>query len=772
MSSTGSGRPQARFADRAVSFSRRDAGRAEAGPALGSGSGAASPSALVDTEHLESIARSHERCQALGVSRIEHPDHSPIARADLNVALDRNRRLYDHAAPVMSLLYDQIARTESMVILTDAVGTILHSVGDDDFTGRASKVALRTGANWSEGAKGTNAIGTALITEVPTLVHADEHYLHANQFLTCSAAPILDPRGNILGVLDVSGDFRSYHKHTLALVRMSARMIENRWLTEDFGHAMRLHFHSRPEFIGTLMEGIIAIGEDSRLIGANRGALELLGLSGAALRANSVETLFGATVAELADHSRARLATPIALTTAGGRQFVGFVRCNWMAWSPANGAATEAPARGGPGIAPGGAGAGDASMSGRGVAEPVAALGSALADLRTGDAQVDAALEKVRRVLDRDIPILILGETGTGKELLARAIHADSARARRPFVAVNCASIPETLIEAELFGYEDGAFTGARRKGAAGKIVQANGGTLFLDEIGDMPLPLQAHLLRVLQERQVTPLGSSRSVAVDLSIVCATHRNLRQMIERQAFREDLYYRLNGLAVRMPPLRERADLPALVRRILDAEGGPRRYHLAAEVQGLFERYAWPGNVRQLFQVLRTACVMAGREATITRAHLPDDFLEEVQAGLRAADGVAPGPEAAAAGQGAPAPADAAGPARPARVGGEARPAGATSPSSAAALPASTPSAPPAPAPGGLDMPVATAAAAAARMPTAGGPEPTMPAGRLDEVELDLIRRTLEAAGGNISEASKRLGISRNTIYRKLRWNQPG
>jgi len=653
--------------------------------------------AAPDAGHVEAIVQSHERCVALGVSRIEHPDHSPIARPDFMIAVERNRRLHDHAAPVMSMLHEQIARSESMVLLTDAGGTIIHAIGDDDFLDRADKVALRPGANWSEQAKGTNAIGTALIDETPTLVHADEHYLHANQFLTCSAAPILDPRGNILGVLDVSGDFRSYHKHTLALVRMSARMIENRWLTEDFGHAMRLHFHTRPEFIGTLMEGILAIAEDGRIIGANRGALEQLGASGATLRMQNIETLFGASLGELADHSRARIATPLNLVQQDGRRFSGFVRCNWFAFGSMPGAARPIEAqvidRAQPVI--------------ESAAVPRAAQPAALAELRTGDAQIDTVIEKIRRVLDREIPILILGETGTGKELLARAIHADSARGKQPFVAVNCASIPESLIEAELFGYDEGAFTGARRKGQVGKIVQANGGTLFLDEIGDMPLPLQAHLLRVLQERQVTPLGSNKAIAVDVTIICATHRNLRAMIEQQAFREDLYYRLNGLAVRLPPLRERSDLSSLVRRILDGAGSPRRHHLARDVQQLFECYTWPGNVRQLFQVLRTACVMAGAESLITRAHLPDDFLEEADAAVLAQSNALLPPESESA----------------------------------------------------------------AAEPEARNAEPPL-VGTLGEQEVELIRRTLDAVNGNISEASKRLGISRNTIYRKLRWNRPG
>ncbi len=692
-------------------------------------------------DHVDAIDQSHERCAALGVSRIERPDHNPLGRSDLTVVRDRNLRLHDHAAPVMEMLYEQIVNTESMVVLCDATGTIIHSIGDDDFLARASKVALQPGVNWSESTKGTNAIGTALIEEVPTLVHADEHYMHANHFLTCSAAPILDPRGNILGVLDVTGDHRSFHQHTMALVKMSARMIENHWLTDDYRNVMRLHFHSRVEFIGTLMEGILAVAADGKLVGANRGALEQLGLSGAALRMHSLTTLFGTTVGALVDRFRSPLATPMPVQLNGGRQFHIHARFNWPVWASLSEAVSGQPVVHEPSAgtvhSPLAAAPADSTTRPDSPARPgAAAPAGGLAQLRTGDAQIASVVDKIRRVLDRDIPMLILGETGTGKELLARAIHVDSARAKQPFVAVNCASIPETLIEAELFGYEDGAFTGARRKGAVGKIVQANGGTLFLDEIGDMPVALQAHLLRVLQERQVTPLGSSKSVAVDVSIICATHRNLREMIDQKLFREDLFYRLNGLAVRLPALRERSDLLALVRRILDqlSEPGGRHRNLQpnADVLRLFQTYHWPGNVRQLFNVLRTAAVMAANEPVITREHLSDDFLDEARAA-----------QSSQAAQAVP-PADAA-VAEPALAPGQAATAGA-----------------------GLQAPPPSTAAPT---PPRWSGETAAAPKSLEEMEIDAIRRAVDEAGGNISEASKRLGISRNTIYRKLRWNTP-
>ena len=691
--------------------------------------------------HANAIEQSHERCLALGLTRIERLDHSPLGRTDLTVARDRNLRLYSHAAPVMEMLYEQIVNTESMVVLTDATGTILHSIGDDDFLSKASKVALQPGANWSEAAKGTNAVGTALVDEVPTLVHADEHYMHANHFLTCSAAPILDPRGNILGVLDVSGEQRSYHQHTMALVKMSARMIENHWLTDDYRNVMRLHFHSRVEFIGTLMEGILAIAPDGKIVGANRGALELLGLSGAALRMHSLGSLFGAAVGTLVDRFRSPLAVPMPVALNDGRQFHVHARFNWPVWASAADldgqaarppraadAAEDATIRPPAGTAPPAASGASASP----------AEASGLKHLQTGDAHMDALIGKIRRVLNRDIPILVLGETGTGKELLARAIHQDSDRARQAFVAVNCASIPDTLIEAELFGYEEGAFTGARRKGSVGKIVQASGGTLFLDEIGDMPVSLQAHLLRVLQERQVTPLGSNKSVSVDVAIICATHRNLREMIDAKGFREDLYYRLNGLAVRLPALRERSDLSNLVRRILDRQVPGRRLAVADDVMRLFQAYHWPGNVRQLFNVLRTAAVMCAADSLITRDHLSDDFLEDAQ---RAANLRAPAPPASA-GTAAAAP-----PGRPLPEGSPSGPMSSASP---------------------FGTPQPPAAAGSVAWPESPAAAPAGASRSLQDMEIEAIRQAVDQAGGNISEASKRLGISRNTIYRKLRW----
>jgi transcriptional regulator of acetoin/glycerol metabolism len=292
-------------------------------------------------------------------------------------------------------------------------------------------------------------------------------------------------------------------------------------------------------------------------------------------------------------------------------------------------------------------------------------------------------------------------------------------------VAVNCASIPENLIESELFGYEEGAFTGARRKGVIGKVQLANGGTLFLDEIGDMPLALQARLLRALQERVITPLGSNRNITVNVAVISATHRNLRQMVSEGLFREDLYYRLNGLATRLPALRERTDLDAVIRHVLSAscENGAKR-QLSPTVAEMFRCYNWPGNVRQLTNVLRTACVLAGGDPVIDVEHLPDDFVEEVSDLMATATAVP-------------------------------LPAMSTPVSGVAAFShystLSTPS---------ISAPIA--------MPEPD-PFPAAPAWTpkgLQEVELQTIQSALAQCGGNVSAAARLLGVSRNTIYRKV------
>ncbi|RDK03466.1 sigma-54-dependent Fis family transcriptional regulator [Paraburkholderia lacunae] len=563
------------------------------------------------------IAQAHARSIELGLRASETPDFHPLRRPALRELVDRNQSLYTHALPVMETLHAQIVDTQSMVVLTDNHGVILHSLGDSDFVEKANRVALCPGVSWAEADRGTNAIGTALVDSQPTVVHAEEHFLHANRILTCSCAPIADPFGRTIGALDVSGDTRGFHKHTLALVRMSAQMIENHLFSNQFADSIRIHFHARAEFIGTLFEGLAAFAPDGTFLSANRSALFQFGRPLAELQRQPFDALFGIAFATPLQQTSRAPGESIVLTLPSGVRVVArgeFTAPRYFA--PADGFAASSR------IA--------VSAATRSSARPCEPAPLAtLETLDTGDAQVAAILRRVAKLRGRDIPVLVLGKTGTGKEWLARAIHHDSPRRAAPFVALNCASLPETLIEAELFGYEDGAFTGAKKRGSVGKIVQADGGTLFLDEIGDMPLAQQVRLMRVLQERTVVPLGGTRAIPVDLRIVCATHRNLRAMIEAGTFREDLYYRINGLVVTLPALRDRTDLAALVTRMLalqpDHERLPRR--VSEAVLARFVQCRWPGNLRQLANVLRTASIMAEGAQQIELEDLPEDFLQD-------------------------------------------------------------------------------------------------------------------------------------------------
>jgi transcriptional regulator with PAS, ATPase and Fis domain len=272
------------------------------------------------------------------------------------------------------------------------------------------------------------------------------------------------------------------------------------------------------------------------------------------------------------------------------------------------------------------------------------------------DPAVLATKEAAARFARTLLPVLLLAETGTGKELLARAIHGASARRERPFVAINCGALSPHLLESELFGYAPGAFTGASRDGNDGKIGAARGGTLFLDEVAEMPGPLQALLLRVLEDGTYYRVGDSRPRQADVRLVCATCRDLPRLVAEGVFRRDLYYRIDGACLGLPPLRERSDLPALIRHLFEtlaAEQGRRPPELAPDVFATLARAAWPGNVRQLRTALQHALILCDGDV-IRREHLPRDL---ASAGAPAAAGPAAAPVAAA-----PAPVPAAPPVR--------------------------------------------------------------------------------------------------------------
>ena len=553
----------------------------------------------------EAIERSWRRCLSNGMD-VETPQElMMISAQDLEQRKAKNHLLLTHAEPEMMTLSEQIAHTRSQVVLTDCEGVILRSMGDIIVNDSAQRTALLPGVSWSEAHRGTNAIGTALIEQSAISVQGAEHFMTHHHALSCSAVPIFGAQSDLLATLDVSNDLSAPQQHTLALVKMAAQMIENRLFRASHHAEITVHFHARPEFIGTLWEGIAMFSSDGQLLAMNRSGQFQFGLNlqsrNLSLLDMRFEHLFDMTTSALVNQvsNSHSLAFPIRLHS--GARIYAKIEMNSAikpALNPSN---------------------------------PIKRSSAASLDmLNSGDPNMALAIQQVKRVINRDIPILIQGETGTGKELFARAIHDASLRHNKPWIAVNCASLPEGLIEAELFGYEEGAFTGAKRKGSPGKIEQADGGTLFLDEIGDMPLPLQARLLRVLQERVVTPLGSTKSIPVNFTLISATNQKLKQKVALGEFRSDLYYRLNGLNVNLPALRERKDLQQLIALILQIEQVSDA-DISPQAKSIMEQHPWPGNIRQLHNVIRTALALSDG-ATITPHHFTLDFIEEIHAEL--------------------------------------------------------------------------------------------------------------------------------------------
>lgn len=528
------------------------------------------------------------------------PETQFVSHEELGRRREKSCGLVEIAQTEMTNLYQQVAGTGYSILLSDPDGVVLKYVGDPIFTNAAASTGLQAGAIWHERFQGTNGIGTCLVEQRPLVIHQDHHFFDKNTRLTCSAAPIFDPTGRISAVLDASSESRMAQQHTMVLVNMSAQLIENRLFLCEMRDHYLLRFHSRPEFVNTLGEGAVAFDPAGQILAANRSALFQLnhepsdGIVGLTLG-----DLFNIRLDTALEYAHAPMTQPIPLhDSRQGRRF--FASLQPPASTPTPSLPTLRSRRGSSHTAP----------------------HQAMEGLHWGDTRMQRNVEQARKLLEKDLPFLLLGETGVGKDVFARAVHLSSTRHLKPFIAVNCASLPETLIESELFGYRPGAFTGASREGSRGKIVQADGGTLFLDEIGDMPLALQARLLRVLEEREVVPLGGETPIKVDIRVISATHQDLQQQVSDGRFREDLFYRLYGISLTIPPLRERQDRGELIRRLLEIEAeGSGAITMEPEALAVLEAYSWPGNIRQLRSVLR-ALIGLCDDGVIRVGSLPD------------------------------------------------------------------------------------------------------------------------------------------------------
>jgi transcriptional regulator of acetoin/glycerol metabolism len=532
----------------------------------------------------EYIAQSWARSVQFGLDPGGPARVAPVSEQELRIEIERNDGLYHRCRPELEALRAVIESSGSLAALADPTGLILASVGAEQFTRRARNAPLCPGALWNESLRGTNGIGVVLAERRPLSVYGEEHFVAANRFMTCSAAPILTPQGSVAGVFNISSLNSASAPLTLGLVTLSVDQIEHRFFAQGFDRCQVLRLHTERDLLGTAREGILVF-DDSKLVAANRYGLALLNLDWTMIGHRRFDELFEADIRKSpTGFLRSHAGQTFHISTEAKRPQVPVASSRL--------APTSAPH-----------------------IDPVY------------DGKTLREIEHASRIIAAGIPVLVTGETGVGKELLARKLHALSTRAQRPFVAVNCAALPETLIESELFGYVEGAFTGAGKRGSQGLLREAHGGFLFLDEIGDMPIALQARLLRVLQDREVRPLGSARAVAVDFSLVCATHRNLRDAVAHSAFREDLYYRIAQFVVELRPLREAADPSTIISDLWrQITGGDARYALDGTTISCLAAYHWPGNYRQLSALLRTLAALATPGTAVTVDSLPAEIRE--------------------------------------------------------------------------------------------------------------------------------------------------
>ncbi|EMQ2219771.1 sigma-54-dependent Fis family transcriptional regulator [Vibrio parahaemolyticus] len=569
------------------------------------------------------LSTSWIRSEQAGLKQRRRPEDIRVTPATLQDRRHQLNFLLETVTQFALPLFNQLfAHSDSRLILTDADGVIIGSWGQPKFREKLTEIALSSGACWQEKVKGTNAIGTAIIEAKPVSVIGDQHFIQHHRFISCSANPIFDHLGHLIGVLDITSEQKKHDFSTQVLVQNMVQQVENQLLNLIPQGHIRVDLACEKGLLNSGWQGIIIANEGGQILAHNQVASQLLAQQN--VIGQSLDDILSI---QSADHPFVFKTKPLT----------------------------------------------DKKVKSRSV--------TASNDLHYGDSTVEHCWQQANRVIDKDISLLILGETGVGKNEFVKALHKNSQRKTGPLVSVNCGALPKDLVESELFGYVAGAFTGANSKGYQGKIRQAHKGILFLDEIADLPLEAQSRLLHVLQDKTVLPVGSNQSVQVDTQIIAATHKDLDSLVSEGLFRQDLYYRLNGLIIELPRFEERDDKQQLIENI-HRRHAESKQQLCPHLLSLMLSYSWPGNLRELDSLIKVSALMAQGEETLELAHVPTHLSKKLS---QAQD-------------------------------------------------------------------VATAA------------EPTL---KLRATVEDKLLKTYQANQGNISKTSRMLGVSRNTIYRKLK-----
>jgi PAS domain S-box-containing protein len=555
------------------------------------------------------IIRSHERCREYQVEKDRIYSKKIISGEELNKKLMENRELIDTAELFMKQLYNFVKGSNFFIILTDEEGCILSIIGDEKILTEAFSYKMIPGAYMDERNIGTNTMGTALAEEMPLQVSGEEHYINAYHRWTCSASPIRDTKGTIIGTIDLTGYSESVNLHTLGMVVAAANAIEEMLDIKRYAEELSLAKKFTETIMDSIESGILTSDLEGNVLTVNRVVSDMFGYLPSEMTKMKTWDL-------LEDWDKIKASVIQEQSFTDEDVFVNSrknkLQLNISAFPHLDGKQNL--------------------MNIVIVFKEVKKVRK-LANKIMGhhaiytfdkiigkDPEFVRIIEYAKKLADSRSNVLIMGESGTGKELFAQAIHNYSSRHDEPFVALNCGAIPRNLIESELFGYEGGAFTGSKSAGQPGKFQIADGGTIFLDEIGEMPLDMQTRLLRVIEEGTMRRIGSNKEIVVDVRVIAASNKDLKEEVAKGNFRKDLYYRLNVLPVKLIPLRDRKeDIPLLSKYFMERISmklNKKSVNINEETMRALIDYEWPGNVRELENII---------ELMVNTESIPDSLM---------------------------------------------------------------------------------------------------------------------------------------------------
>lgn len=570
---------------------------------------------IPDTVISQEIKESWIRCKKMKIDPLTRNPISLLPKEELQKRLEENSGLLSIVEPFLSMLFDIVKETEFRVDFIDRDGYILKSMTTESLEALCHKTLSHPGACRSEEIAGTNAFTLALKTKFPIQVSGAEHYMQQFHRWSCSAAPILDKNGNVLGAISTAGHYEQVHRHTLGMVTAVAQAIQDELYIQQINEQLTQNNRQLNTIFSMITDGLIyTIG--GKVIQVNKEMCTFLGIKEQDILGRKIEEVIFTTpkITKLLQDKRPDNQNRQIVLEGNGRI------CNCLfdvkRLSEGDGAGAE-------------------EMMIFTQVEEIQMLAQKISnsaqynfsDIIGNSQSLRDTIDMAKRAALFNSRIILEGESGTGKEMLAQAIHNYSSRRHNPFVAVDCGAIPKELFESELFGYERGAFTGAREEGKIGLIELADKGTLFLDEIGNMPLEMQVKLLRTLQEGVITKIGGTEQIEIDIRIIAATNTDLQAAVEEGTFRRDLFYRLNVFHIMMPALRERhEDIPLLARHFAEQSRGKKQaISIDKEAMNVLVSYNWPGNIRELGNIIERAVIMSDGK-TIARKDLPLEIQE--------------------------------------------------------------------------------------------------------------------------------------------------